>query len=100
MDEFSLGSHTLIGRLPDCDIVLDHPSSSRKHAEISIKDDVISIRDLGSVHGTFLNKRRLAADTWTTVIFGSHIRFGESQRIYILEAEESTDMYATQIPMQ
>lgn len=53
-------SVTELGRQPDCGIRLDHPTVSRRHAEIRRDGDRFRIRDLGSRNGTYLN--RLAVD--------------------------------------
>jgi hypothetical protein len=45
----------LIGRHPKCDIVVDEPNVSRRHAELMCRDGVWVIRDLGSTNGTTLN---------------------------------------------
>ncbi|MBM3678981.1 MAG: FHA domain-containing protein [Actinobacteria bacterium] len=50
---------TLIGRSPDCDIFLDDVTVSRRHAEVTRDERTISIRDLGSLNGTFVNRRRI-----------------------------------------
>lgn len=54
-----LGAITVIGRDDDADILLDDPGISRRHSEIRITYDgphqVITIRDLGSTNGTFVN---------------------------------------------
>jgi len=54
-----LGAITVIGRDDDTDIVLDDPGVSRRHSEIRITYDgphqVITIRDLGSTNGTYVN---------------------------------------------
>lgn len=44
-----------IGRDSDCDLVLDEPEMSRRHASIENHGDVIYLRDLGSSNGTFVN---------------------------------------------
>ena len=44
-----------IGRDSDCDLVLDEPEMSRRHAMIENSGDVIFLRDLGSANGTFVN---------------------------------------------
>jgi transcriptional regulator with GAF, ATPase, and Fis domain len=41
----------VIGRADDCDVTIDHPSLSRRHAELHLGPP-ISIRDLGSTNGT------------------------------------------------
>ena len=50
---------TLVGRSPECDIFLDDVTVSRRHAEIDRKGDTFSIRDLGSLNGTYVNRRRI-----------------------------------------
>ena len=50
---------TLIGRSPDCDVFLDDVTVSRRHAELVRDGDTFSIRDLGSLNGTYVNRRRI-----------------------------------------
>jgi hypothetical protein len=45
----------VIGRGSDCDLVLDEPEMSRRHAMIENSGDAIFLRDLGSSNGTFVN---------------------------------------------
>jgi pSer/pThr/pTyr-binding forkhead associated (FHA) protein len=44
-----------IGRGSDCDVVLDEPEMSKRHAMIENSGDLILLRDLGSANGTFVN---------------------------------------------
>jgi hypothetical protein len=53
------GPRTLIGRSPECDIFLDDVTVSRRHAEIAREGDVFTIRDLGSLNGTYVNRKRI-----------------------------------------
>ena len=53
------GLRTLIGRSPECHVFLDDVTVSRRHAEIVHEDDRYVIRDLGSLNGTFVNRRRI-----------------------------------------
>ena len=54
-----LGAITVIGRDDEADIMLDDPGISRRHSEIRITNDgphlVMTVRDLGSTNGTFVN---------------------------------------------
>jgi pSer/pThr/pTyr-binding forkhead associated (FHA) protein len=50
---------TLIGRSPECDIFLDDVTVSRRHAELVSEGGTFTIRDLGSLNGTYVNRRRI-----------------------------------------
>ena len=47
-----------IGRLPDNDIVIDHPAVSGHHCKITLVGDTFFIEDLKSSNGVFLNAKR------------------------------------------
>lgn len=44
-----------IGRLPDCDAVIQDKGASRRHAQLKRKGGVYTLTDLGSTNGTKLN---------------------------------------------
>ena len=50
---------TTAGRHPESDIFLDDITVSRRHAEIRRKDGRFFIYDLGSLNGTYVNRRRI-----------------------------------------
>ncbi len=52
----------LIGRSPGCHIALDSALASRRHAEIRREGPVLTIRDLASRNGTYVNGRRVEAE--------------------------------------
>jgi serine phosphatase RsbU (regulator of sigma subunit) len=53
---YPLGAkETLIGRKGDTDIVLNNPNISRHHAKVIVSDDGVTVVDLDSTHGTFVN---------------------------------------------
>jgi FHA domain/zinc-ribbon domain len=54
---------TLVGRSPECDIFLDDVTVSRRHAEILREGDEFTIRDLGSLNGTYVNRKRIESTT-------------------------------------
>ena len=49
----------LIGRDPRCDIVVQEPSVSRRHAQLTFRDGVWVIQDLASTNGTAVNGARV-----------------------------------------
>ena len=53
------GEVTRAGRHPDSDIFLDDITVSRRHAEIVRTGDSYSVRDAGSLNGTYLNRERI-----------------------------------------
>ncbi|MDA3148087.1 FHA domain-containing protein [Leucobacter sp. UCMA 4100] len=50
---------TVAGRHPEVDIFLDDVTVSRKHAEFSREGTTFSVRDLGSLNGTFVGGSRI-----------------------------------------
>jgi ribosomal protein L40E len=59
-ETFPLESERItVGRSPDCDIFLDDVTVSRKHAAITKDGNAFSIKDEGSLNGTFVNRKRV-----------------------------------------
>lgn len=87
------GSKELIafGRSPDSDFLMEHESISRKHAILQFSADSCFIFDLGSSHGTFVNKTRIDPHKYVEVKPGFMIRFGQSSRSYVLSFEEVSE---------
>jgi len=54
-----LGPTTLIGRGEGCDLRVPVLSVSRRHCEITIEDDEVMARDLGSSNGTYINNKKI-----------------------------------------
>jgi hypothetical protein len=52
------GDQFVIGRSRECDLVLDDPNVSRRHAELRREDGGWAVHDLGSTNGIKLNGRR------------------------------------------
>lgn len=63
-EAFTLESgENLLGRDPAVRVRLDHPSVSRRHARISIAGTRVTIEDLNSRNGTFINGQRILSPT-------------------------------------
>jgi len=59
-EAFNLGTErNTIGRSPDAEVFLDDVTVSRRHAELVRDGETFSIRDLGSLNGTYVNRRRI-----------------------------------------
>jgi ABC-type multidrug transport system ATPase subunit len=56
---FAQKRQLLLGRAPECDVVLPHPSISRHHARIERSPEGLRLQDLGSVNGIFVGGRRI-----------------------------------------
>ncbi|MFD0534385.1 FHA domain-containing protein [Actinomadura luteofluorescens] len=50
---------TSAGRHPESDIFLDDVTVSRRHAEFARQGGVFSVRDTGSLNGTYVNRQRI-----------------------------------------
>src|SRR5260370_5665352 len=58
--ELPLDRDAVIGRdRAHVNLVLDHPRVSRRHAQVVVKGGQVSLRDLGSSNGTFVNGQRI-----------------------------------------
>ena len=63
-----------VGRRSTCNLRLTWPTVSGLHAEFIVAADILFLRDLGSTNGTFVNGRRIRADTLLSE--GDIIHFG------------------------
>jgi hypothetical protein len=66
----------LIGRAPECTLVLDDDYASGRHARLSQSGGVWTLEDLNSTNGTFLGRQRV--DSPVTVEPGAPVRIGRT----------------------
>lgn len=69
-------SGILLGRNPECTLVLDDDFASGRHARIFRRDDKWLVEDLGSTNGTFLGSTKLTQPMPVEV--GSTLRIGKT----------------------
>jgi hypothetical protein len=69
-----------IGRTPDAAVFLDDVTVSRNHALIVRRDDGLYIDDLGSLNGTYVNRRRIESHKLDD---GDEIQVGKYKLSYL-----------------
>lgn len=74
----------LLGRIPECDFVLDDESVSSQHARLHLEDQVLHVQDLGSTNGTRVNYTQI--DETTLLLDGDTVEFGNVT--FTVEASE------------
>ena len=76
------GERTTIGRSPDCEIFLDDVTVSRQHAVVVRRDGSFFVEDLGSLNGTFLNRRRIESGELAD---GDELQIGKYRLAFLLK---------------
>jgi hypothetical protein len=77
---YSLDGTMAIGRGRDNQIILDHPTVSRKHAWLDMQGDECWLFDIGSTNGTYVNNQPVR-DT-RRLQHGDVVRFGEAEFVF------------------
>ncbi len=57
--EIPLKGRAVIGRQTDCQIRIPSSGVSRHHCELNVIDGKVSLRDMGSSNGTFVNRQKV-----------------------------------------
>jgi len=77
----------IVGRKPDAQLSISSPTVSREHAELTVMEGSLLLRDLGSTNGTFLNGNRILQPC--TVNHGDLLQFGQAIFRVMLQSTES-----------
>jgi pSer/pThr/pTyr-binding forkhead associated (FHA) protein len=68
-----LAPRVVIGRARDCDLVIDDPRVSRRHAALVVRRGELWIEDLGSTNGTTVDGECVSV---RAIAPGEEVRFG------------------------
>jgi pSer/pThr/pTyr-binding forkhead associated (FHA) protein len=74
------GDRTQIGRSPDAEVFLDDVTVSRNHALLVRRRDGLYIDDLGSLNGTYVNRRRIESHKLAN---GDELQVGKYKLTYL-----------------
>ena len=84
----ALGTSTVIGRDPACDLTIDDNLLSRRHARLLLEEDRLKVIDLGSANGTFLNGEKIQE---AVAHPGDELRFDQHSFIIVGPVTASVD---------
>jgi FHA domain len=80
-ESFSLDDDRItIGRSPDAGVFLDDVTVSRNHALLVRRRDGLYIDDLGSLNGTYVNRRRIESHK---LVDGDELQIGKYKLSYL-----------------
>jgi hypothetical protein len=80
-EAFNIGGERMaIGRSPDAEVFLDDVTVSRNHALLVRRRDGLYIDDLGSLNGTYVNRRRIESHLLQN---GDELQVGKYKLTYL-----------------
>jgi pSer/pThr/pTyr-binding forkhead associated (FHA) protein len=75
----------MFGRGPECDVRPNSDLASRQHCLLHIKEEIVTIRDLGSMNGTLVNDQ-LVTDA-RPLMHGDKVQIGPLVLEVLIDAE-------------
>jgi hypothetical protein len=79
---------TLVGRHPDSDIFLDDVTVSRRHAEFYRQGGRFTVRDVGSLNGTYVNRERIED---AELGGGDEVQIGKFRLVFLIGPRSQAD---------
>lgn len=82
----------IIGRLPECNLRIESKALSRRHAQINVQDGSVTVKDLGSTNGTFVDGKKITEEV--------ELKNGQTLRVGPLETtvQISAEMHGAKNP--
>ncbi|MDQ3031744.1 MAG: FHA domain-containing protein [Myxococcota bacterium] len=88
LQEFDLiGPEVVIGRSPDCQITIEDPLISRRHARVEIREEQATVHDLGSRNGVRVNGRLIKGEQ--VLKEGDRLRIGTQELVFAIVRAEA-----------
>jgi pSer/pThr/pTyr-binding forkhead associated (FHA) protein len=84
------GKEIVLGRQKGCSIRIASHEISRLHCCLRVKDQKVSIRDLGSANGTFVNGQQVKGER--LLLHGDRIQLGDL--VFLVEYERGKEVLA------
>src|SRR5262249_26446957 len=75
----------VVGRSPDCQLSLDDPLVSRRHAILRVRKDGVTVQDLGSRNGVLVNGSKIAGER--ELAGGDKVSIGSQEMVLTISAE-------------
>jgi pSer/pThr/pTyr-binding forkhead associated (FHA) protein len=85
---------TTVGRHPDSDIFLDDVTVSRRHAEFYRQPAGFTVRDVGSLNGTYVNRDRIEE---TDLRDGDEVQVGKFRLTFLMARRSQPDSGGAQV---
>jgi pSer/pThr/pTyr-binding forkhead associated (FHA) protein len=76
---------TTAGRHPESDIFLDDVTVSRRHAEFYRQGETFTVRDVGSLNGTYVNRERIEESGLNP---GDEVQVGKFRLVFLTNPHE------------
>jgi pSer/pThr/pTyr-binding forkhead associated (FHA) protein len=71
---------TTAGRHPESDIFLDDVTVSRRHVEFYRRGEAFTVRDVGSLNGTYVNRERIEESSLSA---GDEVQVGKFRLVFL-----------------
>ena len=79
---------TTAGRHPESDIFLDDVTVSRRHAEFYRHGDRFTVRDVGSLNGTYVNRDRIEE---AALSGGDEVQVGKFRLVFLTDRRSQAE---------
>lgn len=73
-----------LGRHPNSDLFFNDITVSRRHAEIELISNIARVSDVGSLNGTYLNRRQI--ENQERLVPGDVLQIGKFRLVYFQES--------------